>query len=219
LQPVALQKREVIFMTATTAKKLSFAEFLEQYPDGDGIFELVDGEIVQVEAIRAHKNVSRFLLFAFNDEIRRNNLSYIVDQTIIIKTSTSDGKERGRNPDVSVVSEVEWNSNVTAYAALTKPIQLAVEVVSTNWEDDYIDKLAEYQRLGIAEYWIVDYLAIASRSYLGYPKVPTVSVYQLIDGEYQVQKFTANTTIISPTFGQIELTTEQIVTASQIYLS
>ncbi len=206
-------------MTTTTAKKLSFDQFLQQYPDGDGIFELVDGEIVQVEPIRAHKNVARLLLFAFNDEIRRNNLSYIVDQTIIIKTSTSDGKERGRNPDVSVVSEVEWNSNVSAYAALTKPIQLAVEVVSTNWEDDYIDKLAEYQRLGIAEYWIVDYLAIASRSYLGYPKVPTVSVYQLIDGEYQVQTFTANTPIISPTFGQLELTTEQIVNASQIYLS
>ena len=206
-------------MTTTTAKKLSFAEFLQQYPDGYGIFELVDGEIVKVEPIRAHKNVARLLLFAFNDEIRRNNLSYIVDQTIVIKTSTSDGREQGRNPDVSVVSEVEWNSNVSGYAALTKPIQLAVEVVSTNWEDDYIDKLAEYQRLGIAEYWIVDYLAIASRSYLGYPKVPTVSVYQLIDGGYQVQTFTANTPIISPTFGQLALTTEQIVTASQIYLA
>jgi len=175
-------------MTTTTAKKLSFAEFLQQYPDGYGIFELVDGEIVKVEPIRAHKNVARLLLFAFNDEIRRNNLGYIVDQTIVIKTSTSDGREQGRNPDVSVVSEAEWNSNVSGYAALTKPIQLAVEVVSTNWEDDYIDKLAEYQRLGIAEYWIVDYLAIASRSYLGYPKVPTVSVYQLIDGEYKVLK-------------------------------
>ncbi len=206
-------------MTTITAKKLSFAQFLQQYPNGEGVFELVDGEIVKVQPIKAHKNVARWLLFAFNDEIRRNNLSYIVDQTIIIKTSTSDGKERGRNPDVSVVSEAEWNSNVSAYAALTKPIQLAVEVVSTNWEDDYIDKLAEYQRLGIAEYWIVDYLAIASRSYLGYPKVPTVSVYQLIDDEYQVQTFTANTPIISPTFGQLELTTEQIVTASQIYLS
>ncbi|PSB33882.1 Uma2 family endonuclease [Chlorogloea sp. CCALA 695] len=204
-------------MTTTTAKKLSFAEFLQQYPDGYGIFELVDGEIVKVEPIRAHKNVARLLLFAFNDEIRRNNLSYIVDQTIVIRTSTSNGREQGRNPDVSVVSEVEWNSNVSGYAALTKPIQLAVEVVSTNWEDDYIDKLAEYQRLGIAEYWIVDYLAIASRSYLGYPKVPTVSVYQLIDGEYQVQRFTENTPIISPTFGQLELTCEQIVTASQIY--
>ena len=202
-------------MTTTTAKKLSFDEFLQQYPDGYGIFELVDGEIVKVEPIRAHKNVSRLLLFAFNDEIRRNNLSYIVDQTIVIKTSTSDGREQGRNPDVSVVSEVEWNSNVSGYAALTKPIQLAVEVVSTNWEDDYIDKLAEYQRLGIAEYWIVDYLAIASRSYLGYPKVPTVSVYQLIDGEYQVQTYTENTPIISPTFSRLELSTEQIVTASQ----
>ena len=43
------------------------------------------------------------------------------------------------------------------------PIQLAVEVTSTNWEDDYLDKLEEYQRLGIAEYWIVDYLAIAEQ--------------------------------------------------------
>lgn len=205
-------------MTATTAKKLSFAQFIEQYPDGDGIFELVDGEIVQVQPIRAHKNVSRYLVKCFDRESDRLGLNYIVDKDIIIKTSTSDGKERGRNPDVSVVSEAEWNSNVSAYAALTKPIQLAVEVVSTNWEDDYIDKLAEYQRLGIAEYWIVDYLAIASRSYLGYPKLPTVSVYQLIEGEYQVRTFTQNTLIISPTFPQIELTTEQIVTASQIYL-
>lgn len=206
-------------MTATTAKKLSFAQFLEQYPDGDGIFELVDGEIVQVEAIRAHKNVSRYLVKCFDRESDRLGLNYIVDKDIIIKTSTSDGKERGRNPDVSVVSEVEWNSNVSGYAALTKPIQLAVEVVSTNWEDDYIDKLAEYQRLGIAEYWIVDYLAIASRSYLGYPKLPTVSVYQLIDGEYQVQTFTENTPIISPTLLQLELTTEPLVNASQIYLA
>ncbi len=203
----------------TTTKKLSFAEFLEQYPDGYGIFELLDGEIVKVEPIRAHKNVSRLLLFAFNDEIRRNNLSYIVDQTIVIKTVTEKGIVQARNPDVSVVSELEWNSNAMAYAALTKPIQLAVEVVSTNWEDDYIDKLAEYQRLGIAEYWIVDYLAIASRSYLGYPKVPTISVYQLIDGEYQVQRFTANAPIISPTFGQLELTCDQLVNASQIYLN
>jgi Uma2 family endonuclease len=44
------------------------------------------------------------------------------------------------------------------YAAFTEPIQLAVEVVSTNWEDDYEDKLDEYERLGIAEYWIIDYL-------------------------------------------------------------
>lgn len=32
----------------TTAKKLNFAEFLEQRPE-DGIYELVDGEIIQID--------------------------------------------------------------------------------------------------------------------------------------------------------------------------
>jgi Uma2 family endonuclease len=203
-------------MTTNTAKKLTFEQFLENYPDGYGTFELIDGEIVQVEPIRAHKNVARFLVFAFNDEIRRLGLDYIVDKDIVIRTVTASGEERGRNPDVSVVSASLWNSNVLAYGALTEPLKLAVEVASSNWDDDYVDKLDEYQRLGIPEYWIVDYLAIASRSYLGNPKVPTVSVYQLVAGQYQLQKFISHHPIISPTFPQLELTVEQIVTASLI---
>ncbi len=203
-------------MVTTTVKKLTFAEFLEQYPDGYGIFELVNGEIVQVEATRAHKNVARFLMFNFNDEIRRLKLDYIVDKDVVIRTVTADGQEQGRNPDVSVVSASLWNSNVTAYAAVTEAIQLAVEVTSTNWDDDYVDKLDEYQRLGIREYWIVDYLAIASRSYLGNPKVPTVFVYQLIEGQYQVTLFKSNDKIISPTFPELEITVDQIVQSSQI---
>lgn len=203
-------------MTTTTVKKLTFEEFLEQYPDGYGIYELVNGEIVQVEPTRTHKNVARFLLFAFNDEIRRLGLDYIVDKDVIIRTFTDVGEERGRNPDVSVVSQSLWNSNVLAYAALTEPIQLAVEVASTNWEDDYVDKLDEYQRLGIPEYWIVDYLAIASRAYLGNPKAPSIFIHQLVDGQYQAQQFRANDQIVSKTFPELELTVEQVVAASQI---
>lgn len=203
-------------MTATKLKKLTFEEFLEQYPDGYGIYELVNGEIVQVEPTRAHKNVARFLLFAFNDEIRRLGLDYIVDKDIVIRTLSDVGEERGRNPDVGVVSASLWNSNALGYGAVTEPIQLAVEVTSTNWEDDYIDKLDEYQRLGIPEYWIVDYLAIASRSYLGNPKVPTVFVYQLVNGQYQANLFRSLDRIISPTFPELELTVEKIVQSSQI---
>ena len=159
-------------MTITTLTKLDFGQFLQQRPD-DGIYELVNGEIVKVEAIRARKNVARYLMFGFNDEIRRLQLDYIVDKDIVIKTVTNRGDQRGRNPDVSVVSASLWNSNVTTYGALIDAIQLAVEVTSTNWEDDYIDKLEEYENLGIKEYWIVDYLAIASRSYLGNAKIPS----------------------------------------------
>jgi Uma2 family endonuclease len=198
-------------------KKLSFAEFLAQYPDGSGIYELVNGEIVQVEATRAHKNLARFLMFTFNDEIRRLGLDYIVDKDVVFRTTNADGEERGRNPDVSVVNASLWNSNVLAYGALTEPIQLAVEVVSTNWEDDYVDKLDEYQRLGIPEYWIVDYLAIASRSYLGNPKIPSVFVYQLIDSQYQVQQYKEGDRIVSQTFPELAITVEQIINASLIH--
>jgi Uma2 family endonuclease len=101
--------------------------------------------------------------------------------------------------------------------ALREPLQLAVEVSSTNWDDDYIDKLEEYERLGIPEYWIVDYLAIASRNYLGNPKKPTVFVHQLINGKYQAQTFKGDNTIESLTFPELKLTVEQIIKASRIY--
>ncbi|MCW6049703.1 Uma2 family endonuclease [Lyngbya sp. CCAP 1446/10] len=199
-----------------TKTKLTFADFLQQYPDGSGIYELVNGEIVKVEATRAHKNVARFLVFGFNDEIRRLGLDYIVDKDIVIRTVKPSGQEQGRNPDVGVVKASVWNSNVRGYGALTEPIQLAVEVTSTNWEDDYVDKLDEYQRLGIVEYWIVDYLAIAARAYLGNPKVPTVFVYSLENDRYVVQSFKDNERIISPTFPGLEITVEQIVLSSQV---
>ncbi|MEG4485286.1 Uma2 family endonuclease [Microcoleus sp. D2_18a_B4] len=199
-----------------TKTKITFAEFLEKYPDGSGIYELVNGEIVKVEATRAHKNVARFLVFGFNDEIRRLGLDYIVDKDIVFRTVTASGQEQGRNPDVGVVKASVWNSNVRGYGALTEPIQLAVEVASTNWEDDYVDKLDEYQRLGICEYWIVDYLAIASRAYLGNPKIPTVFVYSLENGSYLVQSFRGNERIISKTFPELEITVEQLVLSSQI---
>ncbi|MEG5043426.1 Uma2 family endonuclease [Microcoleus sp. B4-C1] len=199
-----------------TKTKLTFADFLQNYPDGSGIYELVKGEIVKVEATRAHKNVARFLVFGFNDEIRRLGLDYIVDKDIVFRTVTASGQEQGRNPDVGVVKASVWNSNVRGYGALTEPIQLAVEVTSTNWEDDYVDKLDEYQRLGICEYWIVDYLAIASRAYLGNPKIPTVFVYSLENGSYLVQSFTGNERIISKTFPELEITVEQLVLSSQI---
>lgn len=201
----------------TTTDKLTFEQFLAQYPEGKGKFELVNGELVKVEATRAHKNVSRFLMFAFNDEIKRLELDYIVDKDIVIKTVNAVGEEQGRIPDVSVVKESIWNANITAYGALREPIQLAVEVSSTNWDDDYIDKLEEYERLGIPEYWIVDYLAIASRNYLGNPKRPTVFVHQLVEGQYQAQAFKDDNIIQSLTFPELNLTVKQIIKASRIY--
>ena len=177
-----------------TSLQITFEEFLACRPN-DSIYELVNGEIVRIEATRAHKNVARFLMLAFNDEAKRLKLDYFADKDIAIRTVTASGQEQGRIPDVGVV--------------------LAVEVISTNWEDDYVDKLDEYQRLGIPEYWIVDYLAIASRAYLGNTKVPTVFVHRLIDGQYHSQVFTGSSRILCSTLSDLEVTVEQLA-ASRI---
>jgi Uma2 family endonuclease len=107
-----------------------------------------------------------------------------------------------------------WRSNRSDYSAFEEPIHLAVEVTSTNWEDDYIDKLDEYQRLGISEYCIVDYLAIGLREYLGNPKIPMVFVFLLnAEGQYQRTEFRGSERIVSRTFPELTLTAEQILTA------
>lgn len=199
-------------MTVTRSQKITFDNFLEQCPE-KGIYELVNGEIVEVRATRNHDDVANFLLFSLNDEIRRLNLNWVVTNTAIVKTLTKEGIEQGRNPDVSVIDRTIWRSNRSDYNALEVPAQLAVEVTSTNWEDDYVDKLDEYQRLGICEYWIADYLAIASRAYLGNPKLPTVFVFSLDNqGQYQQAEFRGTDRIISPTFPELALTAQQVLT-------
>ena len=77
----------------------------------------------------------------------------------------------------------------------------------------YINRFAkEYLRLGIPEYWIVDYLAIASRQFLGNPKIPTVFVNLLDEnGKYQTSKFTGEDKIISRAFPDLELTAAEIL--------
>jgi Uma2 family endonuclease len=194
-------------------QKLTFDQFLEQYPE-DGHYELIDGELVRKLATRRHENVAELIEDALKDEVRRLKLNYKVSGRIVLATTTKTGVEQGRHPDVSVVDKTLWDSKPSAYTALREPIQLAVEVVSTNWEDDYIDKLDEYQRLGIIEYWMVDYLAIGSREYLGNPKEPAVFVYTLTkEGIYQQNRFQGGSRIVSATFPELSLTVEQILEA------
>ena len=199
--------------TRTQPKQmLSFEQFVKQLPDEEGRYELVNGEIVRILPIRLHETLAEFLSDAFKDEVKRLKLNYWVSGRIVVRTLTPNGKEQGRNPDVSVVDKTVWDSAPFAYSALTEPLQLVVEVVSTNWEDDYIDKLDEYQRLGISEYWIVDYLALGSRNYLGNPKEPTVFVYLLDENAvYQMTAYRGTERIISRTFPELALTAEQVL--------
>jgi Uma2 family endonuclease len=193
-----------------TKSKLTYENFVRLRLT-DGRYEFIDGEVVKVVNTRQHEDVVAFTYKKFDQAIDRLNLDLVVRQNVSIRTISNSNKQ-SRVPDVSVIDREFWRSNPSDYSPLLRPIQLAVEVTSNNWDDDYIDKFDEYQRLGIPEYWIVDYLAIASREFLGNPKIPTVFVNLLDEnGKYQTTKFTGDDKIISRTFPELDLTAAQIL--------
>jgi Uma2 family endonuclease len=57
---------------------------------------------------------------------------------------------------------------------------------------------------------IVDYAALGGRRFIGNPKQPTISVYSLVEGEYQVRQFVQGDRLISQTFPELNLNAEQI---------
>ncbi|WP_434686266.1 Uma2 family endonuclease [Pseudanabaena minima] len=200
--------------TTEVEPKLTFEQFLKVYPEY-GHYELIDGELVEIFEMaftRNHDDVGEFIDRRFYREVERLSLNYVIKRAVPIRSIDQDGNERGRVPDLSVIDATSWRSNRSDYKGFRDKIQLAVEVISTNWEDDYIDKFEEYERIGIPEYWIVDYLAIASREFLGNPKVPTVFVNLLDEnGKYQTTRFTGDDKIISRTFPELDLTATEIL--------
>lgn len=200
-------------MIQALPKPITFEEFLEWKPDG-GRYELHDGVIVEMQPVGEHEEINAFLARKLNVEFERLALPYLIPKQALVKVAD---RESGYSPDVLVVnqknlsSEPLWKKSSTVTQAASIP--LVIEVVSTNWNDDYGHKLADYETLGIPEYWIVDYLALGGRRYIGNPKQPTISIYYLVEGEYQVNQFRGADRIQSPTFPELNLTALQIFQA------
>lgn len=120
----------------------------------------------------------------------------------------------GYEPDVVVLdktllkNEPNWEKKSTLM--LGNAVKLVIEIVSSNWSDDYALKLDAYETLGIEEYWIVDYLGLGGRKFIGYPKQPTLTIYTLEKGEYQATQFRVNQELNSRVFPEVRLTAPQI---------
>jgi len=111
----------------------------------------------------------------------------------------------------AITSEPLWQDEPVI--TLGTSVKLVVEVVSTNWQNDYARKVEDYSTIDIPEYWIVDYLGLGGRDYIGNPKQPTISIYLLAASRNQYQKpaqFRGSDHIISPTFKEFQVTAEQI---------
>ena len=177
----------------------SFEEYL-YYDDGsDKLYELFNGELIEVppeSGINVQIANRLFLMFALllgTDRVRGHGLELEVN-----------GEPRNRYPDLTILREehIEQLAKRNTVRLSMSPPLLVVEVVSPGElqrNRDYIAKRVQYQDCGIPEYWIID------------PNVQTVLILQLSQGNYQeVGSFSGESQLLSPQFPTLNLTAAQI---------
>lgn len=205
-----------MIQTETIPKTVTFDEFAAWYPENSTRrYELHKGAIVEMPLVPGrHSRVTGFIDSEINWEIKRLKLPCFIPGDCLLKPVRN---EAGYQPDAIVLDEAalarepRWDRE--SIITMGSSVRLAVEVVSTNWRDDYFLKASDYEEMGIPEYWIVDYLGLGGRKFIGNPKQPTLSVCQLVDGEYLVKLFRGDETIESLAFPELKLTAEQIFQA------
>ena len=202
-------------MLQAVPKFITVNEFITQYGDNEG-YELIDGELIEMEPTGPHEQVAGFVGRKFNVEIDRRYPDYLIPYRCLLKVL---GTQTAFRPDVIVldrtrlVNEPLWQQEPVI--TLGTSIKLIVEVVSTNWQNDYARKVEDYALLNVPEYWIVDYLGIGGREYIGKPKQPTITICILVEDEYQKQLFRNDDVLVSKIFPDLGLTANQIFASSE----
>ncbi len=201
---------------ANQQKPLSFDEFLVHY-GGDNRYELIDGEVFDLEPTGSHEEVSAFITAKICVQIDGKSLPWFVLQRGLLRPSNV-GMTAFR-PDVAVVDrdeltkELLWSDQ--SILTLGSSIKFVAEVVSSNWQNDYARKVEDYAVLGIPEYWIADYAGLGGTRHIGKPKQPTLSICTLTNGEYEIRQFQGKQSVVSLTFPDLKLTAEQVLRANR----
>jgi len=199
-------------MIYTPPKLLNFEEFIAQYGDNTR-YELIDGELRDMEPTGPHEVVAGSIAGRIYVEIFRANLNWLVPKTCLIKPLNA--KATALRPDVVVLDRGELNQEPLwqkePVICNGSSIKFVAEVVSTNWQDDYARKVEEYAFLNISEYWIVDFRGLGGMQFIGNPKQPTLTIYQLVNGVYQQQQYRLGELIASPLFPNLQLRLDDVM--------
>lgn len=191
-------------MTQAKQRFLSFDEYLS-YDDGtENLYELFNGELIEVPPeLGKNTAIAVFLLLQFaaivgHLRVRPHGLELEVR-----------GEPKNRYPDLTILQPEhlqQLDQRNTLRLGMAPPL-LTVEVVSPGdlqRDRDYIAKRMQYQDREIPEYWIID------------PQLETVLVLVLAGDRYaEAGTFQGGDAIQSPQFGMLAFTPTQVFAATR----
>lgn len=199
-------------MSYTWPKLVTFEDFIAQYGDNTR-YELIDGQLRDMEPTGTHEAVAGSIAGRIYVEIFNSNFNWLVPKTCLIKPPAAEATVL--RPHVIVLDKAElskeplWQKEPIICNGNT--IKLVAEVVSTNWQDDYARKVEQYAFLNIPEYWIVDFRGLGGLQFIGNPKQPTFTVCQLVNGVYEQKRYRLGDTISSDLFPNLQLKLDDII--------
>ncbi|MDJ1178517.1 Uma2 family endonuclease [Roseofilum sp. BLCC_M91] len=199
-------------MTYTPTTLLTFEQFIADYGD-DFRYELADGELIDMEPTGPHETASGKLATKIGIAITHAQQPWFIPRTCLIQPLADIAT--ARRPDVLVLDETLldrkplWQRE--PIITLGRSIKLVVEVVSSNWENDYARKVEEYALLGVPEYWIVDFRGLGGTAFIGKPKQPTFTVCQLDGEDYNQQQYRLGEAIVSPLLPDLQLRLDDVL--------
>jgi Uma2 family endonuclease len=132
---------------------VTYEEFLE-WADEDTWAEWVDGQIIlmPVTVAERHARILRFLTWLFTEVTRLGRLGSVYTEPFQMRLPALG---RSRSPDLFLVRPERVHLMERHY--LNGPADLVVEIISPeSVRRDRVEKLAEYERAKIPEYWLVD---------------------------------------------------------------
>lgn len=194
---------------------LTVETFITDYGDNER-YELIDGELIDMEPTGPHEQVAALIGRKLNVEIDRMEVPYFIPYRCLISLL---GTSTAFRPDLVVLYETKlaqeplWSREPVVSRGDT--VKLVIGVVSTNWQNDYARKYEDYENLGIEEYWIVDYLGLGGKHYIGTPKKPAITICQLINQSYTKTLLQGSKPIESAIFPELKLSTDALFAFGQ----
>ena len=131
---------------------ITFERFLDD-PTIDEHSEWVDGRVVPMHAVaEPHDRIVRWLDRLLGTYVQQRGIGRVLGEPFVMKLEPD---LPGRSPDLMLVRTEHLDR--IRHNHLQGPADLAIEVTSPDSQTrDRIHKLAEYERGGVEEYWLID---------------------------------------------------------------
>ena len=198
-------------------RPMSLEEFLAWDEGSDRLHELIEGMPMPIyDPTADHEDVADVICDLLKAHCLAQKLPYIAKRSKLVAVGSHDSKVTARRADIVLFDRAVWDGmkGLSSSAMAYTPPPLVIEVVSTNWRDDYLTKLAEYESIGVQEYWVADYAGLGGVRYLGRPKQPMLSIYTMDTEETEYgepQRFRGDEIIASSLLAGLSVTADQIL--------